>query len=147
AVPPRETNVALAATPAVATSANAWATLLAPLAATPAGAPVGPVSTKSLIQIALPNGLVEGPDPVAWYENPPATNWFSSVGAWTISALAPIEPVSALGIAVPEAVPMYLNVNYGNACWNWGPIRFGIRPESETSLVPMTVSVDAVSEL
>ena len=42
---------------------------------------------------------------------------------------------------------MYLNVNCGNACWNWGPIRFGIRPESETSLVPMTVSVDAVSAL
>ena len=64
AVPPRETNVALPATPAVATSTNAWAMLLAPLAATPAGSPVGPASTKSLIQIALPNGLVEGPDPV-----------------------------------------------------------------------------------
>ena len=37
---------------------------------------------------------------------------------------------------------MYLNVNCGNALLNCGRIRFGIRPESETSLVPMTVSVD-----
>ena len=66
AVPPRETNVAFAgaAIPAAATSANAWAALVAPLAATPAGSPVGPASTKSLIQIALPNGFVDGPLPV-----------------------------------------------------------------------------------
>src|ERR1700743_605001 len=44
-------------------------------------------------------------------------------------------------MAVPEAVPMYLNVYCGKALWNCGPIRFGIRPESDTSLVPMTVRV------
>ena len=137
--PPRVKNVALPLAPAAATSAKACATLFAPFAATPAGSPVGPASTKSLVKIAFPYWLL--------YENPPATNWFSSEAACTISALGPPVPFSAFWIAVPVAEPTYLNVNCGYALLNIGWIRFGTRPESLTSLVPRTVSVDDVSAL
>ena len=50
-------------------------------------------------------------------------------------------------MAVPVAEPTYLNVNCGNAAWNCGWIRLGIRPESLTSLVPTIESVDALSAL
>ena len=59
--------------PAVAMSANAWAALLAAFVPTPAGSPVGPAITKSLVKIAFPYWLL--------YENPFATNWFSSDAA------------------------------------------------------------------
>ena len=61
--------------------------LFAPLAPTPAGSAFGPASTKSLGKIALPYWLL--------YENPLATNWFSSDAAWTIRALGPPVPLSA----------------------------------------------------
>ena len=115
-------------------SANACAALFAPFAATPAGSPVGPAITKSLVKIAFPYWLL--------YEKPPATNWFSSEAACTISALGPPVPFSAFWIAAPVAAPTYLNVYCGNSLLNAGWIRFGIRPESFTSLVPTTVSVD-----
>ncbi len=73
--------------PAVATSANACAMLLAPFEAAPAGSAVGPASTKSLVKIAFPYWLL--------YEKPPATNWLSSDAACTISTLGPPTPFSA----------------------------------------------------
>ena len=48
---------------------------------------------------------------------------------------------------MPVAEPVYLKVNCGKAAWNAGWIRFGIRPESLTSLVPTIVSVEEVSAL
>ena len=50
-------------------------------------------------------------------------------------------------MALPVPVPMYLNVYWGKAFSKPGWITFGIRPESLTSLVPMTVSEDEVSAL
>jgi hypothetical protein len=54
--PPRLKKVALLGlwAPAAAMSANDWAALLAALAPTPAGSPVGPMMTKSLVKIAFP---------------------------------------------------------------------------------------------
>src|ERR1700733_11777481 len=134
--PPREMNDAWFATPAAAMSAIALAMLCAS-AVTPAGSPVGPARTKSLVKIACPNWL--------FMENPPETNWFSRDAAWTMSMLGPPLPLSAFWIAVPVADPVYLKVNCGNAAWNWGWIRFGIRPESLISLVPTIDSDDALS--
>ena len=48
-------------------------------------------------------------------------------------------------IAVPVAVPMYLNVYCGKAAWKRGWMTFCISPESLTSLVPTTVKDDALS--
>src|SRR6185437_360216 len=62
-----------------------------------------------------------------------------------MSTLAPTEPLSALLMAVPVAVPMNLYVYCGNALAKAGWIRFGDSPESLRSLVPTTVSVDDVS--
>ncbi len=42
---------------------------------------------------------------------------------------------------------MYLKVNWGNAAWNCGWIRLGMRPESLMSLVPTIDSVEALSAL
>src|SRR6476619_2715154 len=113
--------------------------LFAAFEPTPAGSPLAPASTKSLVKIAFPNWLSN--------ENPFATNWFSSDGACTISALGPPVPFWADWIAAPVAEPTYLNVNCGN-CWvNCGWMTFGIRPESLTSLVPTIVRVDDVSAL
>ena len=138
-VPPRDTNVDCPpAAPTAATFAIAWAMLCAS-GVTPAGSPVGPTRTKSLVKIAWPNRLFS--------ENPSATNWFSSDGAWTMSMLGPPLPLSAAWIAAPVADPVYLKANCGNAAWNCGWIRFGIRPASLRSLVPTIDSVDALSAL
>src|ERR1700744_3900012 len=138
-VPPRETNVAVPpAAPTRATSAIA-AAMLCTSGLAAAGSPVGPTRMKSLVKIACPKLL--------FIENPPETNWFSRDGAWTMSMLGPPGPLSAFWIAVPVAEPVYLKVNCGNAAWNCGCIRFGIRPESLTSLVPTIDSVDALSAL
>ena len=101
-------------------SANAWAMLLAALALTPAGSADGPARTKSLVKIAFPYWLL--------YEKPPATNWFSSEAAWTISALGPPVPFSAFWIAAPVADPVYLNVNCGYAVWKLGLDHVGDQP-------------------
>ncbi len=50
-----------------------------------------------------------------------------------------------MSIALPVPVPMYLNVNCGNAFSNPGWMTLGISPESLTSLVPITVNVDELS--
>ena len=92
-----------------------------------------------MVKIAFPYWLL--------YEKPPATNWFSSEAACTISALGPPVPFSACWIAAPVAEPTYLNVYCGKAACERGWITFGIRPESLTSLVPTTVSVEEVSAL
>ena len=111
-LPPRLKNVALLGlwAPAAAMSANACAALFAAFVPTPAGSPVGPAITKSLVKIAFPYWLL--------YENPFATNWFSSDAAWTISALGPPVPFSAAWIAAPVAEGRYLNVNCGKSFSN-----------------------------
>ena len=121
---PRDTNVARPAAPAAAIASNAAAASWLPAAATPAGSPGGPTTTKSFHMIVRPAGSSE---------NPSATNCASSAGACVISTSP--WPARALVIAWPVPTATIFSRHCGNSRWNSGTITCSSRPESRTLVV------------